>query len=270
MAHTQQTAPTASSHARECSECGCSIRPADRYCPECGTDARRPVVSARSPGRHQRAASRVRPGVLATMQAHRQASAAVHLLAGSRVTATVIATEPVLREPARLRAPQLLHRLLIAAEVLLAPLVAGLWLLSSGRILPLLAMAVVIFAGLRLLRPTGLLGLVGLTQLFSSRRPARDTAVRHYRLRSADGQEVTASAVGEQRGGHLMPGDEVEAWGRYRWGVLALTEARNLRTGARTRFTSPGSWGRLGLHVLILGVALVVLISSGFGALGVK
>jgi hypothetical protein len=174
---------------------------------------------------------------------------------------TVIAAEPVLREPASLRPALALHRALICLEVLAIPVVAALWFLSAGRILPLLALLGIGFVVLRFLRPGSLLGMIGMSRLLSPQRGG-DVTVRQYRLRTVQREEVAARATGELRGAHLMPGDEIEAWGRWRWGVLHLRSMANLRTGARTSFRAQGSWAPLLVHLVILALGFAVLLPA--------
>lgn len=249
-----------------CPHCGARLVPDGRFCPSCGTQIRALHHSAGPHATTWVAPTPQRRPLLPLSRMDARGAAARPqgeqrhggLLRTARVVGTIIAADPVIHERHRPRPLQSLGRALASLVLLALPILMALWLLSSGHVIALIAIGAVLFILSRFLSPGGLLGLVGLARLLRSPHGMGGTPVRHFRLRTRDQSELALCATGELRGGHLMPGDEVEARGRWHRGVLELRSVLNVRTGARTRFRATEARGTLVTHLAILAFAALL------------
>lgn len=141
---------------------------------------------------------------------------------------TVIAAEPPSLEPVDPSLRTIVGKPILTMAVFLLAAYALLTLLSPIGLLLLFLFGVGL---LRLLRPWNVLALL-LFYRSRGRRAENLVPVQYFRVRDSAGQEHVVRRKGHLLSGHIMPGDDLALWGRWRRGVLHMQHGLNLRTHA--------------------------------------
>lgn len=167
---------------------------------------------------------------------------------------TVIAADQVYYEPPDFDGIRLLNRLLLLIEFLGLPFLMLWALLRFAGPLSLILGILGLYLFFKFISPSNLFALLGLFHFLTPRRAREDQVpVQYLRVRDPSAeQERIVRRKGHLRSGHLMPGDEVALWGRWRGGVLHLKSGLNLRTRAQIVMQPSHSWAWLALNLLIL------------------
>jgi hypothetical protein len=165
---------------------------------------------------------------------------------------TVIAADPPHHEPPDFDLARTLNRVLLFVEFLVLP-VALLWgLLNFFGPFSFVLGILGIYLLFKFISPLNLLAMVGIFRMFNpARHQDEQIPVQYVRLRDRTEREHIVRCKGHLRG-HLMPGDEVALWGRWRRGLFEMSGGVNRRTGAQLSVESRASWLWLVLNAIVL------------------
>ena len=139
---------------------------------------------------------------------------------------TVIAAEPPSLEPPD---PSLLAMVGRPLTILTVSILAIYALFALGSPLTFLLFVLAGVALLWILRPWNILALLLFARFRGARRETL-VPVQYFRVRDDAGQEHLVRRKGHLLSGHIMPGDELALWGRWRHGVLHMQHGLILRT----------------------------------------
>lgn len=163
----------------------------------------------------------------------------------------MIAAEPPYHEPPDFDLPGTLNRALLFFEFLVMPILLLWGLLAFFGPFSFVLGILGLYFFLRFLSPSNLFAVLGIYRMLNPTRQDEQVPVQYFRLRDRQEREHLVRRKGVLQG-HLMPGDDVALWGRWRRGLFRMSGGMNLRTGARLAVQRPRSWLWFGLNLMIL------------------
>lgn len=166
---------------------------------------------------------------------------------------TVIAADQVYYEPPDFSGLRLFNRSLLIIEFLGLPFLLLWALLKFAGPFSLILGLLGLYLFFKFISPSNLFALLGIFHFLKPSRAREDQVpVQYFRVRDRSEREHIVRRKGHLRSGHLMPGDEVALWGRWRGGILHLRSGLNLRTQAQINLQPSYSWVWLALNLALL------------------